>query len=243
MRDNSRAAGASVGLALAAATVFGLSLTCSSSDESDEEGEAVILGADHTGWRQQRCETCHDLPMEQDGQVFTSGHECASCHGGNGACDPMGGPAARPHESTDECLECHLPEHEYTAPAECAACHFEEAGVIPCGDTSDGETDDDDDDGDSGTGDDGDSGTDEETDSDTGSDGAEGPNLSDAVVANCFNWPAEEFSPDNHAVNTTSLGLGELAVELELLDTDGAPFSLSGLLAERPVLMVFGAFT
>ena len=41
----------------------------------------------------------------------------------------------------------------------------------------------------------------------------------------------------------TGLEIGELAVGLTLKDTSGAEFELSRLLAEKPVVMVFGSFT
>ncbi|MEE9366463.1 MAG: hypothetical protein V3W44_07240 [Dehalococcoidales bacterium] len=41
----------------------------------------------------------------------------------------------------------------------------------------------------------------------------------------------------------TGLAVGELAVGLTLRDTGGVEFDLSRLLAEKPVVMVFGSFT
>jgi peroxiredoxin len=41
----------------------------------------------------------------------------------------------------------------------------------------------------------------------------------------------------------TGLEIGELAVGLTLKDAGGAEFDLSGLLAKKPVVMVFGSFT
>jgi hypothetical protein len=67
--------------------------------------------------------------------------------------------------------------------------------------------------------------------------------LSDALVDNCFNWPQDEFSSTNKASNRTSVAEGGLAVEFTLLDVDGNPFTLSELLATRPVFLVFGAYT
>jgi hypothetical protein len=60
---------------------------------------------------------------------------------------------------------------------------------------------------------------------------------------NCFNWPEDEFSQSNHAGNTTSLREGELAVEFTLKDLTGTERTLSSLLGEKPVLMVFGSYT
>lgn len=41
----------------------------------------------------------------------------------------------------------------------------------------------------------------------------------------------------------SGLGIGETAVNFTLRDTDGQEFRLSRLLAEKPVVMVFGSFT
>lgn len=43
--------------------------------------------------------------------------------------------------------------------------------------------------------------------------------------------------------NESGLGIGETAVNFTLRDIDSREFRLSGLLAEKPVVMVFGSFT
>jgi hypothetical protein len=43
--------------------------------------------------------------------------------------------------------------------------------------------------------------------------------------------------------NESGLGIGEMAVNFTLRDIDSREFRLSGLLAEKPVVMVFGSFT
>jgi hypothetical protein len=70
----------------------------------------------------------------------------------------------------------------------------------------------------------------------------QGTVLSNELESGCFNWPAEEFTTDNHAEIQT-IAEGGLAVEFILKDVDGTAYTLSGLLAEKPVLMVFGAYT
>ncbi len=42
---------------------------------------------------------------------------------------------------------------------------------------------------------------------------------------------------------SSSLGVGEVAVNFTLKDTYGSEYSLSALLVEKPVVMVFGSFT
>lgn len=76
-----------------------------------------------------------------------------------------------------------------------------------------------------------------------GGDGGDGgPVLSDGIVSSCFDWPAEEFTADNHAQIQT-IAEGSLAVEFILEDVDGTAYTLSDMLLEKPVLMVFGSYT
>ena len=219
--------------------LFAVLLACSSSssngttpdsstgvdtDESDGSS-APILTATHGGWSQPRCELCHSLPEE--GHDTTLGSECAPCHGGNGACDPNG--TGLSHTSADDCVTCHQTQHDYSASEQCQSCHFSTVGgVVACGDVVEDEPD---------AGGDIDS-DDVVTNTDTGP----APELSTEVVSNCMNWPETEFSETNHAQIET-LDVGTLAIELELDDVDGQTYRLSDLLAERPVLMVYGAYT
>jgi hypothetical protein len=69
------------------------------------------------------------------------------------------------------------------------------------------------------------------------------PVLSTALRSGCFGWPATEFSPDNCATVRTLLQPGGPAVEFTLRDADGRSYSLSGLLATRPVLIMTGSYT
>jgi len=63
----------------------------------------------------------------------------------------------------------------------------------------------------------------------------EGPALSAALTRDCL------VEDDNF--DTISLNIGELAVDFELKDSQGNQFRLSWLLAEKPVVMIFGSFT
>ena len=59
-----------------------------------------------------------------------------------------------------------------------------------------------------------------------------GPVLSDALTRNC-----------QRGQDSSGLEVGEAAVDFTLKDVQGRETSLSGLLAEKPVVMVFGSFT
>lgn len=74
-------------------------------------------------------------------------------------------------------------------------------------------------------------------------DASGGPKLSAALKHNCFGWPAAEFTTANHAGWTTAVKAGQTAIELNLKDTSGKAYSLSGLLATKPVWMQFGSYT
>jgi len=195
----------------------------------EEDHGPKILGPWHLGYKNQHCETCHTLP--EKGHTIANPWQCAACHGGNGACNPNGNQSARSHQETDDCISCHISNHGYAVSTQCASCHFaaigldDDCGIPPMDGGTDGGQD-------AGGQDGGDAGGDEG-----------GLVLSDALVDNCFNWPQDEFSSTNKASVTTSIADGALAIEFTLQDVDGNPFTLSELLATRPVLMVFGAYT
>jgi len=63
------------------------------------------------------------------------------------------------------------------------------------------------------------------------------------LTQGCFGWPGTEFSPSNRATVQTFLQAGSKAVEFTLRDAAGASYTLSGLLATKPVLLVHGSFT
>ena len=64
------------------------------------------------------------------------------------------------------------------------------------------------------------------------------------LVSNCYDWPAQPFTPDNHVLSVrAALAEGENALEFTLRDPDGVEYKLSELLETRPVYLVFGAYT
>ena len=67
--------------------------------------------------------------------------------------------------------------------------------------------------------------------------------LSSNLQSNCYSWPEREFAPDNVAVVQASLPAGSPAVEFCLRDLDGNVYRLSGLLKDKPVLLVLGAYS
>jgi hypothetical protein len=69
------------------------------------------------------------------------------------------------------------------------------------------------------------------------------PVLSAALRSGCFGWPTSEFTPDNFATVRTLVQQGAPAVEFSLRDADGRTYSLSGLLATKPVLIMTGSYT
>ncbi len=64
-----------------------------------------------------------------------------------------------------------------------------------------------------------------------------------ALVSNCLGWPEREISQSNFIRFKTSLAEGEPAVDFALKDVNGATYTLSGLLATKPVLLVLGGVT
>ena len=69
------------------------------------------------------------------------------------------------------------------------------------------------------------------------------PKLSSALMGNCFGFPETPATPTNMAPWMTGVKTGALAVDFTLLDTEGASYSLSGLLADKPVWIQLGNYT
>jgi hypothetical protein len=65
----------------------------------------------------------------------------------------------------------------------------------------------------------------------------EGPALSDALKRGC------QRTGTSGGFQNIGLAEGEVAVDFTLNNIDGNTVTLSGLLAEKPVVMVFGSFT
>jgi hypothetical protein len=64
------------------------------------------------------------------------------------------------------------------------------------------------------------------------------PSLSSTLTRNCPVGPTRA-----QAFEDAGLGPGQKAVNFTLLDTQGVEYRLSRLLAEKPVVMIFGSFT
>lgn len=91
-------------------------------------GEGETLGSGHPGWGEPDCSQCHSLPVEDHSE--TRPPECASCHGANGACDPMA--SKRAHSADENCGDCHGQSHGFSAASDCVSCHFATEGVRSC---------------------------------------------------------------------------------------------------------------
>lgn len=109
--------------------------------DPDSDGDTPFttpkLDDDHPGWKKQDCSLCHTLPVEY--HVTIDQTECASCHGGNGACVPYA--EEREHSASDSCVECHQSKHGYTESFGCISCHYADVGTRACEDGSDTEPD------------------------------------------------------------------------------------------------------
>jgi hypothetical protein len=93
-------------------------------------GQAPTLTTAHPGWKNPRCNVCHQVPVAR--HQATDASLCAQCHGANGACDPNGRSGVRSHAYTDDCTTCHGQKHQFTAAAECVRCHFASSGRVSC---------------------------------------------------------------------------------------------------------------
>lgn len=96
--------------------------------DSTGGGAPKVLSSDHTGWQRANCSGngCHTLPYHGN---YSSGDQCVSCHGANGAPVPQAGGN---HNSTANCLgsSCHSSgKHGYTDKAKCTACHYAAKGT------------------------------------------------------------------------------------------------------------------
>jgi len=196
-------------------------------DVTDAGGDAgshvaPILDPNHGGWKNQHCDLCHTLPIA--GHTETDTSACARCHGGNGACNPNGADSPRVHDPADNCVSCHSQQHSYTLASECASCHFASVGgLVDCtsAPVPDGGL----------------------PPSDAGVTDGGAPILPTHLTSACYDWPNTPFGPGNHVQGMSPFPAGSIAVDFTLRDLDGTQYTLSNLLATRPVLMVHGAFT
>lgn len=87
-----------------------------------------VLDPCHAGWLGQHCEHCHSLPVPN--HMVDRVPDCASCHGGNGACDPE--LSGRDHSVSEDCTGCHMNKHDYTEADDCNFCHYASQGLVDC---------------------------------------------------------------------------------------------------------------
>jgi len=69
------------------------------------------------------------------------------------------------------------------------------------------------------------------------------PVLASPLRSGCFGWPATEFAPGNAAMVQTFVRAGDRAFEFTLGDIDGRAYTLSALLATKPVLLTTGSYS
>jgi len=79
---------------------------------------------------------CHTLPVTKGSRTHTEtkSPQCATCHGGNGSCDPDGiNSGFKSHSKTMGCTGCHSGKgHGYSSNSDCVSCHFAAAGLENC---------------------------------------------------------------------------------------------------------------
>lgn len=62
------------------------------------------------------------------------------------------------------------------------------------------------------------------------------------LKSNCFNFPAQQFTPSHHA-SLSVYAANQPAIDFELLTLNGTVVRLETLLKEKPVLIQFGSYT
>jgi len=112
--------------------------------DADADGDTgpvpPILDATHPGWtgvaegwRNKDCfrSGCHTVGG------LSSSHDsgwtrdfCATCHGGNGACEPD--PTNSDHTAPADCFGCHGGHHGFGSTTACSNCHLAAAGTRDC---------------------------------------------------------------------------------------------------------------
>ena len=99
-------------------------------DDDPRQASAPVLDDAHLGWKAQNCESCHEVPVVN--HIETKSADCASCHGGNGACAADAATVARVHDMGDDCVSCHQEKHGFVAQTECTNCHYADRGTVAC---------------------------------------------------------------------------------------------------------------
>ncbi len=111
-------------------------LSCSDSSESKDDNSIDnlnILTTSHEGWGDKGCASalCHTLPVANHESNLTI-PQCATCHGGNGACIPT----INESHATRPCsnYNCHGTTHGYEGVeiTNCNYCHFATQGTVTC---------------------------------------------------------------------------------------------------------------
>jgi hypothetical protein len=99
---------------------------------------AQFLTSAHPGWKRTDCLStgCHPYASSDKPPVY----KCATCHGGNGACNPNGAASTkRDHTATSACTTAgchgtaivHPNASTYTLDVQCLTCHFAKRGGTP----------------------------------------------------------------------------------------------------------------
>jgi len=99
---------------------------------------AQFLTSAHPGWKRTDCLSagCHPYASSDKPPVY----KCATCHGGNGACNPNGAASAKKdHTAASACTTagCHSTAtvhpngSTYTQDVQCVTCHFAKRGGTP----------------------------------------------------------------------------------------------------------------
>jgi hypothetical protein len=100
---------------------------------------AQFLSSTHPGWKRTDCLTCHPYSTADKPPLY----KCATCHGGNGACNPNGGNSTKKdHTEAGACTTagCHTATKvhpnkgtadTYTQDVQCVTCHFAKRGGTP----------------------------------------------------------------------------------------------------------------
>jgi hypothetical protein len=99
---------------------------------------AQFLTSAHPGWKRSDClsASCHPYASSDKLPVY----KCATCHGGNGACNPNGASSGKKdHTASSTCTSSgchdtaivHPSATTYTQDVQCVTCHFAKRGGTP----------------------------------------------------------------------------------------------------------------
>jgi len=99
---------------------------------------AQYLTSAHPGWKRTDClnASCHPYASSDKPPVY----KCATCHGGNGACNPNGASSGKKdHTGASACTSAgchdkaivHPTATTYSQDVQCVTCHFAKRGGTP----------------------------------------------------------------------------------------------------------------